>query len=208
MITYPKIETVWKRDEGTHKLIDGAWRTPEFEYLAGNRWIGTEKVDGTNIRVTFNAWSQNEPMIQGRTDKAQIPPFLLARLQELFTREKMLMSIPETELTLYGEGYGAKIRKGGGNYIPSGVDFILFDVRVKDWWLRRDSIEDVAETLDIKVVPIVYEGNLEGAIRKTRVGMQSAFGPFTAEGMVLKPAIPLHTRRGDRIITKVKTRDF
>lgn len=31
-------------------------------------------------------------------------------------------------VTIFGEGYGVKIQKGG-NYIPDDVNFILFDVR-------------------------------------------------------------------------------
>lgn len=54
MKTYPKIPSVFVRDEKTHKFIDGQFRCPEFEYLQDNLWLWTEKVDGTNIRVIWD----------------------------------------------------------------------------------------------------------------------------------------------------------
>ena len=32
---------------------------------------------------------------------------------------------------------GMKIQKGGGRYIKDEVSFILFDVKIDKWWLRR-----------------------------------------------------------------------
>ncbi|KKL53664.1 hypothetical protein LCGC14_2273140, partial [marine sediment metagenome] len=48
-------------------------------------------------------------------------------------------------ITLYGEGYGARIQKGGGDYRKGGdVSFRLFDVLIGETWLRRVDVEDVA----------------------------------------------------------------
>ena len=205
MKEYQKIQSIFKRDERTHKFIIGEYSLPEFEYLAYNYWIGTEKVDGTNVRIN---WDGGKIEFGGRTDNAQMPLSLLQRLEQLFPIEKFKTLYPETPMTLYGEGYGAGIQKGGGNYIPTGVDFILIDVLVDEWWLKREDIEDVANKLGIKVVPVVYGGKLISAIQPVKQGLKSTFGDFMAEGMVLKPAIELKTRSGDRIITKLKTKDF
>ena len=51
MKEYHKIQSIYKRDEKTRKFIEGQWSLPEFEYLQNNRWLWTDKVDGTNIRV-------------------------------------------------------------------------------------------------------------------------------------------------------------
>ena len=50
---YPKIKSLFKRDEKTFKFTD-EYSCPEFELLKGLRWVATEKVDGTNIRVIFD----------------------------------------------------------------------------------------------------------------------------------------------------------
>jgi hypothetical protein len=93
MKEYVKIQTVYKRDLATkHKtLIEGDYSLPVFEYLAGNVWEFTEKIDGTNIRVEFDA---GVVAFGGRTDSAQIPAFLVKRLMELFPAEQIAAAFP------------------------------------------------------------------------------------------------------------------
>jgi len=202
MKEYAKIQSVFKRDEKTHKFILGEFSLPEFKYLKDNIWVFTEKVDGTNVRVM---WDGSEVRFGGKTNDAQMPTFLLLKLQELFLPGKFKELPP---LCLYGEGYGARIQKGGGNYIPNGCDFILIDILIDNWWLERENIEDIASKLCIKVVPIIGSGSIDAAIAKTSIGFNSTFGNFSAEGIVLKPQVALTNRKGERVITKVKHKDF
>jgi len=114
MREYHKIETLFERDETTKKLIVGKFRNPTIEYLKDNIWTFTEKVDGTNIRIY---WDGHKVTYGGRTDKAQIPAHLINRLNELFggeTNAQMFeQKFGETEVELFGEGYGVKIQNGG-----------------------------------------------------------------------------------------------
>ncbi|OGE25607.1 hypothetical protein A3C26_03480 [Candidatus Daviesbacteria bacterium RIFCSPHIGHO2_02_FULL_39_12] len=112
------------------------------------------------------------------------------------------------EVCLYGEGYGRKIQETGKLYAPDGVDFVLFDITIDEWWLERKNIEDIAQKLGVKVVPIVGEGTLTDAIEMTKKGFKSEWGDFLAEGIVAKPRTELNSREGERIITKIKHRDF
>jgi len=209
MEEYPKIQSIFKRDEKTHKFIEGQFSLPEFEYLKDNVWVFTEKIDGTNVRVGWLSDEKGEYKLRygGRTENAQMPTFLMAKLQELFDEFDWASQFPDG-IVLYGEGYGAKIQKGGGNYIPTGVDFILFDIKIGDWWLKREDVEGIAQLLGIRVVPIVGEGKLDDAVLGIKKGVPSTFGDFLAEGMVLRPKVELKTRSGHRIITKIKHRDF
>ena len=207
MREYPKIQSIFKRDDRTHKFIEGEWTLPEFEYLKDNLWKATEKIDGTNTRVNWDA-ENKEVRFGGRTDNAQIPVFLINKLQELFPKEKFLEHYPEVSMTLYGEGYGARIQKGGGNYISNGVDFALFDVLIDGWWLYRGNIEDIASKLDIKCVPFIGTTTLLEVINLIRRGLLSHYGDFESEGIVLKPFTMLFNRKGERIITKLKHKDF
>ena len=212
---YHKIQTIFKRDENTKRIIEGSYSLPEFEYLKDNHWVFTEKVDGTNIRVM---WNGLDVVFGGKTDDAQMPIFLLYKLQELFEgtvkRQLFKEKFGENEsnmiefVCLYGEGYGAKIQKGGGNYNPIGVNFVLFDVKIGDMFLERENVEDIAKFFGIEVVPIIGEGTLIDAVEKTRKGFNSKWGEFIAEGIVARPKTELKTRRGDRVITKIKYRDF
>ena len=48
---YHKIDTIWKRDPSTGKIIEGLFSRDEFLYLTDYEWEWTEKIDGTNIHV-------------------------------------------------------------------------------------------------------------------------------------------------------------
>ena len=206
MKEYHKIVTVWERDPDTKfkTLLEGVWAEPEFEYLKDNEWVWTEKVDGTNIRII---WDGDKVRYGGKTDNAQIPAFLIDRLQTVFYSGAMAR-IFDGPACLYGEGFGAKIQKGGGNYIADGVDFCLFDVLVGDTWLKRKDVEDIANKLEIKVAPIIGRGSLLAAINIVRAGIISEWGNFKAEGLVMRPMVELKNRMGHRIITKIKHKDF
>ena len=210
MREYHKIETVYERDTtGSKKLIEGQFRNPAVEYLKDTFWEWTEKIDGTNIRIH---WDGHQVSFGGRTDNAQIPAPLVNRLNDLFGGETNAQlfeqKFGETEITLYGEGYGAKIQKGGGLYKSDGVDFIMFDARVGDLWLTRDSVEDIANTFGVEVVPVVLRGDIDDAVKYVRSRPMSTIGTAPMEGLVGRPMVELRDRRGSRIIVKVKVRDF
>jgi hypothetical protein len=219
MTPYCKIQTVYLRDPQTNfkRLLIGQYALPAFEYLALNDWVFTEKVDGTNIRVMIPDYREDGKQFGitfgGKTDEAQIPAKLVAKLEERFhsdeTRAKLAEMFPEGDACLYGEGYGAKIQSGG-NYRPD-QDFVLFDVKVGEWWLERANVEDIAGKLGLDVVPIIGRGTLPDMVEMVKAGFNSTWthsGPFSAEGIVARPVCELKTRSGDRIITKLKHRDF
>lgn len=222
MEKYHKIQTVFMRDpENRYKtLLDGRWALPEFGYLANNEWIFTEKIDGTNIRVE---WDGERVTFGGRTERAQIPAFLITKLMDMFPVDKFSELYPDTPMVLYGEGYGAKIQNGGGNYIPDGVSFIAFDVMISGNYQPAVELEDITGALGVDMVPIVGMGSLNFAIDITRRagfvsagiektidagGYKSEIGTQMAEGMVMRPATELQDRTGRRIIAKIKYKDF
>ena len=209
MTEYPKIESIFVRDEKTHKLNPGQWRLQEFDYLKDCPWVCTEKVDGTNIRVM---WDGERVTFGGRTDKAQLYVPLLNRLTEMFPAEKMMKVFGPpaedgpTSICLYGEGYGKGIQKGG--VYRDTPDLILFDIRVGPWWLKREDVRSLASELEIQQVPVRNVGPLPEAVDLVREGLISCWGNFPAEGLVCRPAVDLLMRNGQRVITKVKGCDF
>ena len=210
MREYHKIETVFNRDtDGSKKLIDGSFRNETVEFLKNAEWIWTEKVDGTNIRIF---WDGHKVQIGGRTDSAQIPADLVTYLTQTFmtheTEELFEQKFGESEVTLYGEGYGKKIQKVGALY-RDDVSFILFDVMVGQTWLRRDSIEDIAKAFGVDVVPIVGAGGIYDAVEYVRTHPRSEINPAAPmEGVVARPAVELLDRMGRRVIVKIKACDF
>lgn len=219
MAEYQKIQTLFKRDE-RNIIIPDQFTYPEFEVLKDLKWECTEKIDGTNIRIELESSGNPEDGIimsfKGRTDKAVIPEHLLTKLNWLFDRERLMEVLNITDetqncnITLYGEGYGAKIQKGG-NYISNDVNFILFDVKIGKWWLDRESIKDIANKLGINVVPLMGYMTIPEAIEYVKKGFKSTIAEnkdYDAEGLVLKTPCGLLKRDGERLITKIKTVDF
>lgn len=235
METYHKIQTLFKRDmDGSRtghkgKMIRGEWTTPALEYLADNEWEFTEKIDGTNIRIGFDHDGNHGHIIYGgRTDRAIIPKPLTTYLNDTFGTG--LNPDPRWfnafdgagYVTLYGEGYGAGIQNGG-NY-QQAQEFVLFDVNIGGFWLERHNVDDIADKLGIRSVPVLGYGTLNDAIdivstgitfepsgavkRWGSGGLKSQWGNFEAEGIVARPKTPLFDRKGDRIITKIKGVDF
>lgn len=205
---YHKIQTMWKRDPATkHKtLLHGEWSLPEFEYLAEMPWAFTEKVDGTNVRILT---SEHGAMIGGRTEHAQLHAGLVQHCSEVADRAREAGVI---DLYLMGEGYGAKIQ-GGGDY-RKDQGFILFDVATPEGiYLERHNVEDIAAKIGVPVVPIVEVGTLWDAYYTLS---DSELAPLSQvseeaqvmEGFVMRPTTELRTRRGERVITKLKVKDF
>ena len=212
MKEYIKIETVYERDvNGTKKLIEGSFRDETVRYLKDCFWDWTEKIDGTNIGVV---WDGHTVSFQGRTEKAQIPTPLVNRLNEMFggeANEELFEQIfGDNNVILFGEGYGHKIQKAGDLYNPNNVDFILFDVYLpdKDLWLKRDSVENIATTFGIGCVPLLFSGDIDSAVRFVKSKPQSTIGNAPMEGVVGRPMVELRDREGNRVIVKVKVRDF
>lgn len=204
---YHKIETLFERDEKTKKLVEGKYRNEAIKYLKDNKWQFTEKIDGTNIRIY---WDGHKVSFFGRTDRAQIPVELTNRLIKLFggeiNEQLFEQKFGETEVILFGEGYGERIQNGG--LYRKGQDFILFDVMIADNYQPRESVEDIAKYFGIDIVPIILEGTLQEAVNYVKSKPKSSIGIADSEGVVGRPVIELQDRCGKRIIVKIKVRDF
>lgn len=186
------------------------------------------EVLGSQIKgVKFNV------RIAGKTDNAQIPKNLLKHMQEKYPNEKVFgalglkefIPVEEWELehnwltydqipdiyTIYGEGYGEGIQSGGW-YIKGGNEFIVFDVKVNDIYLKTEARDEIATKLGAPIVPLIGYFTLDEAIDFVRKGFRSqvAENPDAkmAEGLVLRTDLGLRNRMGKRLIVKVKYEDF
>lgn len=208
MTEYVKIPNIFKRETfGKNKLIEGEYSSPELEYLSKSLWEFTEKIDGTNIRV---CWDGYRVEFRGRTDKAQIPAHLLAKLEELFggeSKEELFeQEFGKSEVILFGEGYGEKIQKGGGLYGP--VNFRLFDVLIGGYWLLQNNVDCIAEIFEIETAPFMFRGTLEQGVQFIKTHPKSLLRDAEMEGIVGRPMVQMFSRTGERIMVKIKCRDF
>ena len=170
--------------------------------------------------------------IAGKTDNAQIPKNLLKHMQEKYTDEKVFAAlglkkfIPIEEwaehkwnsyndipniYTIYGEGFGEGIQSGGW-YIKGGNEFIVFDVKVNNIYLKIDARNEIAKKLGAPIVPCIGYFTLDEAIDFVRKGFHSYIAENSeakmAEGLVLRTDLGLCDRMGERLIVKVKYEDF
>ena len=205
---YHKIEGLFMRDEGTKRLMEGVYRNPTVDFLKDNVWEFTEKIDGTNIRII---WDGHKVEIKGRTERALIPSYLLNRLIELFggeVNEQIFeQNFGSKEVMLVGEGYGAKIQGVGGLY-REDQDFILFDVMIGGNYQSRETVKEIAKIFNLDVVPIVLEGTIQDGVDYVKSKPSSTIGAAPMEGVVGRPKCELQDRCGNRLIVKIKARDF
>ena len=223
---YPKINTIWKRgDKG--KIIEGNYSCEEFDSIS--KWYATEKIDGTNIRVTIYFCKHSDLYkgmddstiirdidIQGRTDNSQIPSHLKSYLTDLFSKEDSLLKAFEfkdnypNRVIIYGEGYGNKINNGQNKY-RKDVSFICFDIWIDGIWLEPDNMKDICKKLKIDYVPEIKYTSKEALIYLVKSGFQSKIGlnkNIQAEGIVVRSKPLMLFRDGTPIKWKLKTRDY
>ena len=198
---YHKINSIFKRDE--RGRFTNEFSSEIFSELYDNLvWYATEKVNGMNLRIYKTG------RIAGRTDNAQIPSFAYPLLEEI--RDRLIASdLPESTV-LYGELYGNKIQNGG-HYIPDGNDFVLFDVMIQDHWQERVDVCNIASQLKLADAPLLCYGQLRDFVMICKNGDYSSSELREGarnEGYVLRPCIELQDRLGNRVITKLKFKDF
>jgi hypothetical protein len=197
----------------------------------------------TVIGVRFNV------EYKGKTDNAQISPKMLKFMQDNFPEDKVLTALglkkeilesewvdhkwtyddgetPNYEAipnlyTIYGEGYGLGIQKGG-NYIKDGVDFRVFDAKVSckyhkgnmqvdDIYLNTEARDEIANKLGANIVPFYGYLTIDEAVEVVRKGIVTGMWAnpnLVEEGLVLRTDCGLLNRQGKRLIVKIKTEDF
>lgn len=209
---YPKINTIFERTE-RGVVIPEKYATPEIGYLADAQWNWTEKVDGTNIRLFWNGYYVT---IGGRTNgddaagsqlEAMLVDYIINEASLTFADTWKKIARNCEDMTVYGEGYGKGI-SDGAQYRDSPA-FIIFDVRVGEWWLGDDDIRDVADKLGCYVVPQWGTMTVNEAWEVIKSGSLTSHWPNAKpEGLVGRPAIDLYSRKGERVLAKTKVKDW
>lgn len=214
-IKYPKIQTLWKRDKDNKFCIMPGEYSDEI-YSQIPTWHVTEKIDGMNMRIGKSIEYPAGGYIRGRTDKADIPGDLHNHCFGLTSPmgDRFKEIFPDSEdapICLYGEGYGAGIQKGGG--YSADKRFILFDVRVGDWWLDQDDVRDVAEKLGCPYVPsfgIMTTDRIVRLVQERHVTCVDAnpCDEKIMEGIVARSYPQLFDKFGNRVMWKLKVKDY
>lgn len=205
LVKYHKIKAPFLRNTETKELTH-IFALDEFEYLKDLKWMWTEKIDGMNIRIY---WDGTDLSLHGRNDNSQIPAEFLEYYYKTFITsglDKIIeQEFGDKEVILFGEGYGGKIQ-GGGAY--GNTSFILFDIMVNGHYLARKEVLHYANLFGLDTVPLTLIGTINDAIEYAKKAPKSYIGNANSEGLVGTPMRSLFTNYGERIITKVKVKDF
>ena len=231
---YPKTESPYVRDEETHLLVPGIFRRPDFAQIG--RWLVTEKIDGTNIRVILNGHLLGDPVldgpvfaswdVRGRSDDATLPkrfveeafPHVSVSLLESALNAIEPMRDPERgyAMVVYGEGYGAGIQKGAC-YSPTKqlriFDVLTFKEGSRSLWRTWNDVVEVARVLGLSTVPVVWAEASLAQVRLcvgdySRVAQQHGMPPIQQEGVVARTDPYLYDYRGNRVMFKLKSKDL
>ena len=198
MIEYPKIEHLLNRDEN-NKYILGSYSKKEFYYLANNEWYFTEKIAGINIRILYRYGCVH---IKGKNRDSIVPDFVKNYLNTVFYADRFKKLYDFQNICLYGECFGAGIKRGG--LYSKELSFIVFDALMDNRWFLRPSLEQIALNFNIDIVPIVGKGTLQDAYSMVKLGLDSKWGNFKADGLVVKPYdVDLRTSNS-RLVAKIK----
>ncbi len=174
----------------------------EFEYLFENQWEWSEKLDGTNIRIYIN---NGEIKVAGKSDNAEIQPNLYRWIHNWYQPRKKELHIQFPKgVIFYGEGVGIKIQKGK---LFGEQHFKLFDIYIEGYWLSKDIVKTLGNQFNLDT-PQTWIGTMQEAINKVKVKPKSTFGDFIIEGYVGTPICRLFNEKKERIITKIKVKDF
>ena len=198
------------------------------EILSVRTVVGTEKIHGTNFRVFFPAGmtgisdvrfgGRNEEFADGdagfyggrpvRWFKEQ--PLLLSRLFEVFT------SYGFSDVTVFGEAFGAGIQKGVRYAADDGVLFRAFDVMVGENFVTYDLFAKRCEDAGLPRVPEVWRGEPsvaafdalleQDSVEATRNGV-TVTGNIS-EGVVIRSNPLLRDVFGQWLIIKHKSEKF
>mgnify|MGYP003294904914 CR=1 FL=1 len=84
----------------------------------------------------------------------------------------------------------------------------MFDVCIDGKYIAREGVQDVANYFNIDAVPVIMNGKLQEGIAWVKTKPKSQIGTADAEGLVARPTVELKDSNGERIIVKIKVRDF
>ena len=133
-----------------------------------------------------------------------------AAIAEAFAGKKLeIRWKPEEVKKVHPNGLFFEALDDQGNTLDSWLTFSTGGGALSDD-AAVNSNQYTYKTMDriLELVPIIGEGTLHDAIAAAKAGITSTWGNFQAEGIVARPKTELKARNGNRIITKIKCRDF
>lgn len=123
------------------------------------------------------------------------------------------VKMEEVPIYIYGEYFGCGVQKDGGRYIQNGNDFLVFDIEAQGWWVPKDIRDAWCKGLGLKQVPFIGIDTITNFEKMVMEGFETKVEgvkdpSLIEEGIVCRPVIPVKNEHGNRIIVKIKYRDY
>jgi Rnl2 family RNA ligase len=198
-----------------------------LEILSVRQVVATEKIHGTNFRVFFPAGMQSvdEVRFGGRNEEFtsgdgfyggrpvrwfKDQPGLLQRMFDVFTSHGF------SDVTVFGEAFGAGIQKGVCYVTLDQVLFRAFDVMVGDNFVTYDLFVALCDEMKLPRVPEVWRGEPSVAVLDALLEQGSTEAKNNgvvavrnvAEGVVVRSNPLLRDVFGQWLIIKHKSEKF
>ena len=205
---FQKIKSPFGRKSPKDRMVDESVVSLKWvEAFKGMKFWASEKIDGTSVGIK---WDGERISFIGHTDKSQFNPRYLEYLQNRFGTPEfescVEMIFGDKPVIIYGEGISKDYNVHYG--FPEG-EFIMYDISIDNGkFAERDVVYEVANKLDIKM-PFEARMTLDEAIEYVKARPQSVLNSeYKMEGLVLRPMVELYLNNGERVITKIKVKDF
>lgn len=234
---YEKILAPFSRASSKDKYVDewGKWAKPEFELLQKVKWVWTQKIDGTNLNIV---WDGDKVSYLGHTDKTQWNDRAKKLIEETFCTpeaetvfEQLYGEQPVTvSMELVGKDYNQ-------NYGHPDGYFYVFDIKngaTGKYWTNDEVLSHFVNSFDpekkiMDKVQELFEGGIRDAVNYVKITeatwnsnfttswyddgfhvwkIKNPLGPYPIEGIVGRLPIELYNSKNERVICKVKCKDF
>lgn len=180
------------------------YRDPLSCQLSKTGWQYKRKLDGQNMRVF---WDGDQALWNGKSDKFTCNSVLTKYMNETFLEEIFEEKFDRNiKVVLFGEHMGPGVQ--GNELKLKTSEFVLYDVNINDYWQSPKNIQEIAGYFGIKTcydyMPEMPDcDTLDSLIDRVSTGEFKDW-----EGIVATPAIECKNQRGDRMIVKIKNRDY
>lgn len=207
-----KQDDEWGKEHKSRKLTipnkHGAYYRDMILYqLANTIWQYKRKLDGANLRVR---WDGEQALWNGKSNNFQCSSDLADYMNNTFIEEIFEEKFGrDKKVVLFGEHMGKKVQ---GNELGLDDDeFILYDVNIDGYWLDGAAIKEIATYFGIHTCYdfmgegelCEFTGSLVNLIERVSKGEFKDW-----EGIVATPLVECRTQKGDRVIVKIKNRDY